>query len=107
MVRMSRTWGMRCRVTGSSVSSAAANAGSAEFFDPLVGIVPWRAVPPVITNLSMTLSYRALFSQGLRNAPARFGQPPLRVFAAQPDLPIRIAVRTLLPAAASRSPARP
>ena len=40
MVRMSRTRGMRCSVTGSSVSSAAASAGSAEFFDPLVGISP-------------------------------------------------------------------
>ena len=40
MVRMSRTRGMRCSVTGSSVSSAAASAGSAEFFEPLVGISP-------------------------------------------------------------------
>jgi hypothetical protein len=40
MVRISRTRGMRFSVTGSSVSSAAASAGSAEFFDPLVGISP-------------------------------------------------------------------
>ena len=46
MVRMSRTRGMRCSVTGSSVSSAAASAGSAEFLAPLVGISPWSGMPP-------------------------------------------------------------
>src|SRR5580692_2412749 len=53
MVRMSRTRGMRRSVTGSSVSSAAASAGSAEFLEPLMAISPLRSVPPVITNLSM------------------------------------------------------
>ncbi len=33
---------MRRSVTGSSVSSAAANAGSAEFFDPLVAIFAFQ-----------------------------------------------------------------
>jgi len=46
MVRISRTAGTRRSVTGSSVSSAAASAGSAEFFDPLTGISPWSGVPP-------------------------------------------------------------
>ncbi len=53
IVRISRTRGMRFRITGSSVSSAAASAGSAEFFDPPVGISPLRGVPPVIVNLSI------------------------------------------------------
>jgi len=37
IVRISRTRGMRFRISGFSVSSAAASAGSAEFFDPLAG----------------------------------------------------------------------
>ena len=53
IVRISRTRGMRFRMTGSSVSSAAASAGRAEFFDPLAGISPLSAVPPVIANLSI------------------------------------------------------
>ena len=77
MVRMSRTRGMRCRVTGSSVSSAAASAGSAEFFEPLVGISPSSGVPPVMTNLSI---------ECLSNPSARRGEPPLGLFAGQPRL---------------------
>src|ERR1035438_7928525 len=53
MVRMSRTRGMRRSVTGSAVSSAAASAGSAAFFDPPAGISPRNLVPPVMANLSM------------------------------------------------------
>ena len=41
MVRMSRTRGTRLRMTLSSVRSAAASAGRAEFFEPLVGMEPW------------------------------------------------------------------
>ncbi len=55
MVRMSRTRGMRSSTTSSSVSSAAASAGSAEFFEPLVAIVPLSAAPPSITNLSIVV----------------------------------------------------
>jgi hypothetical protein len=40
MVMMSRTLGMLCSVTGSEVSSAAAMAGRAEFFAPLILTVP-------------------------------------------------------------------
>src|ERR1019366_9636817 len=88
-VRMSRTRGTRCRVTASSVNSPAASAGSAEFFEPLTGISPRSAAPPVITNLSIiypaksilgTLSSLASFAQRLPDASARRGQPPLRLF---------------------------
>ena len=40
MVMRSRTLGILWRVTGSFVSSAAAIAGSAEFFAPLMATVP-------------------------------------------------------------------
>src|SRR2546426_6168185 len=53
MVMMSRTRGMLCSVTLSCVSSAAAIAGNAEFFAPLMTTVPWRGFPPRIRNLSM------------------------------------------------------
>ncbi len=53
MVRMSRTRGMRRSCTSPSVSSAAAMAGSAAFFEPLVGMAPWSGVPPWMTNLSI------------------------------------------------------
>ena len=67
MVRMSRTRGTRWSVTGSAVSSAAASAGSAEFFEPLVGISPLSATPPVMTNLSM-ISFS--LAEGLPDASA-------------------------------------
>src|SRR5580658_7304144 len=53
MVRMSRTRGTRFSVTLSSVRSAAARAGRAEFFEPLVGMVPCSGAPPSMTNLSI------------------------------------------------------
>src|SRR5580692_3768472 len=53
MVRMSRTRGTRLRTTLSSVRSAAASAGSAEFLEPLVGMVPCSFGPPSMTNLSI------------------------------------------------------
>ncbi len=43
MVMMSRTRGIFFRCTGSAVSSAAAIAGSAEFFAPLMCTVPSQA----------------------------------------------------------------
>src|SRR2546422_628641 len=58
IVRRSRTGGMRSRMTGSSVRSVAASAGRAEFFEPLVGIVPLRGRPPCITNLSILFLFR-------------------------------------------------
>ena len=73
MVRMSRTAGIRLSTTGSSVSSAAANAGSAEFFDPLVAISPRRAAPPLMTNLSI---------ESLRNPSAGRREPAFGFFAA-------------------------
>src|ERR1019366_1388880 len=98
MVRISRTRGTRSSVTASSVNRLAASAGSAEFFEPLVGISPRRTDPPVITNLSMKpfqsqastrVSTRQTrvsapqcplsFAQRLSNAPARCGQTPLRL----------------------------
>src|ERR1039458_7372058 len=77
MVRISRTAGTRRSVTGSSVSSAAASAGSAEFFDPPTGISPWSAAPPLITNLSI---------QSLGNPSLRRGQAPFRILAAHAAL---------------------
>src|ERR1700761_1423494 len=50
---MSRTRGIRSSTTVSSVSSAAARAGNAEFFDPLVAMLPLSGAPPSITNLSI------------------------------------------------------
>src|ERR1019366_1759049 len=88
-VRMSRTRGTRCKVTASSVNSPAASAGSAEFFEPLAGISPRSATPPVITNLSIiypaksilgTLSSLANSAQRLPDASTRCGQTPLRLF---------------------------
>src|ERR1017187_2903091 len=78
MVAMSRTLGMRCSVTGSSVSRQAASAGKAEFFAPLVGISPRSGVPPRMTNLSMFESFRdaaAGRSQALFRSLARDAQP--------------------------------
>src|ERR1039458_282964 len=51
---MSRTWGMFSRITGSSVSKAAAMQGSAAFFAPLIRTVPSSGLPPRITSLSIT-----------------------------------------------------
>src|SRR6266850_3568906 len=62
MVIRSRTFGMLCSVTGSAVSSAAAIAGSAEFFAPLIATVPRSAFPPLIKNLSMPFRCRHLSS---------------------------------------------
>src|SRR5580700_11165638 len=50
---MSRTWGMFSRMTGWSVSRAAAMQGSAAFFAPLTRTVPRSGSPPRITNLTM------------------------------------------------------
>src|SRR5690242_2516430 len=80
MVRMSRTRGTRCSVTGSAVSSVAANAGSAEFFEPLVGISPRSAAPPVMTNLSM-VSSRSLFAERARHASTGRGETPFGFLA--------------------------
>ena len=44
---------MFSRMTGSSVSSAAAMAGSAAFFAPLIRTVPSSGLPPRMTNLSI------------------------------------------------------
>ena len=57
MVRISRTAGMRRRITGSAVNSAAASAGRAEFLEPLAGIEPVRGRPPLMTNLSMLFRF--------------------------------------------------
>src|ERR1035438_9402271 len=77
MVRISRTAGTRRSVTGSAVSSAAASAGSAEFFDLLTGISPSSGVPPLITNLSI---------QSLGNPSLRRGQAPFRILPAHAAL---------------------
>src|SRR3954464_4401075 len=53
---MSRTSGIFSRVTVSSVSSAAAMQGRAEFFAPEMRTVPTSGLPPRITNLSMEVS---------------------------------------------------
>src|SRR5579884_1237757 len=53
VVSMSRTCGMFLRMTGSSVSRAAAIAGKAAFLAPLARMVPSSGDPPRITNLSM------------------------------------------------------
>src|SRR6516165_810970 len=53
MVIMSRTMGMLCSITGSEVSNAAAIAGSAEFFAPLIATEPCNRLPPRIRNLSI------------------------------------------------------
>ena len=54
MVTMSRTRGILCRCTGSAVSRAAAMAGSAEFFDPLMRTVPRSGLPPSMRSRSIT-----------------------------------------------------
>ncbi len=85
MVRISRTLGIPRKITGSFVSSAAARAGSAEFFDPLTGISPVRALPPLMTNLSIIDRWT-----GYQPVPPRC---------------MAIAARTLSPDAASNSAA--
>ena len=52
-VTMSRTWGTFSRMTGSSVSRAAAIAGRAAFLAPLTRMVPTNGLPPRITSLSI------------------------------------------------------
>src|SRR5262249_40922736 len=53
MVRMSRTRGTRCKMTGSEVRSAAASSGSAAFWEPLAATEPLSRAPPLMTNLSI------------------------------------------------------
>ena len=65
MVIRSRTLGMLCSVTFSAVSNAAAIAGSAEFFAPLIATVPRSAFPPLIRNLSMPSLCAASVGAGL------------------------------------------
>jgi len=55
MVPMSRTCGIRSKITGSSVKRHAARAGSAAFLAPLTWISPFRGTPPSITSLSKLL----------------------------------------------------
>ena len=56
MVTRSRTFGTLRTTTLSAVSSAAAMAGSAEFFAPLTATAPRSAFPPLIKNLSIHAS---------------------------------------------------
>src|SRR6201995_6053816 len=74
MVTMSRTIGRRRRVTGSEVSSAAAIAGNAEFFAPLMETEPCSGFPPRIRNLSIL----SLFSESCSKVALRFLQFFLR-----------------------------
>src|SRR5271155_1148593 len=53
VVSISRTWGIFSRITGSSVSRAAAMHGSAAFFAPPIRMVPNSGLPPRITSLSI------------------------------------------------------
>src|SRR5260370_32477296 len=80
MVIRSRTFGMLCSVTCSSVSKAAAIAGSAEFFAPLISTVPRSAFPPLIKNLSIHAFFfpcrGAAPVQTLVTRPAPFSNPP-------------------------------
>src|SRR5512143_2531396 len=69
---MSRTCGIRFRVTGSAVNRQAASAGSAEFLEPLAAISPERGTPPSITSLSNLL-------QCLPDPAVRFLQQLLRL----------------------------
>lgn len=84
MVMMSRTRGTFFRCTGSAVNKAAAIAGNAAFFAPLICTVPASGLPPEILNRSM---FQALFPRPVRP----------RVTADS------IAKRTLPPALASRT----
>src|SRR5260370_35045023 len=72
MGMMSRTMGTLRRVTGSAVSNAAAIAGSAEFFAPLIVTVPCSGLPPRIRNLSIHLF---LFTRPMRGADRPLPQP--------------------------------
>ena len=85
MVRMSRTRGMRCSVTGSSVSSAAASAGSAEFLEPLVGISPLSGGAALDHEFIHDHSSLAAFAQCLPHAPP-CGQTPFRFLAVDAGL---------------------
>src|SRR5579883_3264935 len=58
-VSISRTCGIFSRITGSSVSRAAAMAGRAAFLAPLIRTVPNRGLPPRITNLSIQPPYES------------------------------------------------
>src|ERR1035437_7847226 len=59
---MSRTWGTFSRMTGWSVSRAAAMQGSAAFLAPLTRTVPSSGSPPRMTNLSMDESLQGYCS---------------------------------------------
>src|SRR5271168_955630 len=75
IVTMSRTIGSRCRMTGSGVSNAAAIAGRAAFFAPLMDTLPRKGFPPQILNLSMPVEFRSLSwvstSRGLAESEAQ------------------------------------
>src|SRR5512142_4747 len=66
IVPMSRTCGIRFKMTGWSVKRHAASAGSAAFLDPLTLISPIRGTPPSITNLSNGLQSLPDLSLGAR-----------------------------------------
>ena len=75
MVMMSRTCGILCRCTASAVSSAAAMAGSAAFFAPLICTAPSSGLPPWILNRSIC-PLRAILFCGAENS--RLAAAPLR-----------------------------
>ena len=56
MVVMSASRGTLCRVSVSSVSSAAAISGSAAFLAPPIGILPSSGLPPRMRILSINTS---------------------------------------------------
>src|SRR5712692_6395102 len=64
MVEMSLTRGTFSRRRGSVVRMAAAIAGSAAFFAPLISTVPSRRRPPSMRNLSILLTEGALTERG-------------------------------------------
>src|SRR5881227_3622352 len=64
IVTRSRTFGTLRTTTLSAVSSAAAIAGSAEFFAPLIATAPRSAFPPLIRNLSIHALFAVADLQG-------------------------------------------
>src|ERR1035438_6949984 len=74
---MSRTCGTFSRITGSSVSRAAAMQGSAAFFAPLIRTVPSSGLPPRITSLSMI--YDLVLRRPLLYEPLPNGVDEIRV----------------------------
>src|SRR5207248_1235997 len=98
VVSMSRTSGIFSNTTGSSVSRAAAIAGSAAFLAPETRTVPSSGLPPRITNLSIENGLFYVVAIPIVRATGNaesMAEPLARRFFGEPNRPPHVAARGL------------